>query len=157
MICRKCNSSRVLDITAKCSDTFSCGLNGIEHEGYVPSDLGIGGGDYIDFRLCLDCGQMQGNFPKPISKLETDISDEDVGGFYYEFFEEGGSPYLSPHRVYAACNIAAKLCPKFNNFIEAFLKENSGSYLISRNLEMPRLEIFIKMYRDNNPYIKGDE
>lgn len=31
---------------------------------YVPSDLNIGGGDYLSFDVCLDCGQMQGEWPK---------------------------------------------------------------------------------------------
>jgi hypothetical protein len=34
-----------------------------EHDGYVPSNLGIGSGDYIEIQYCLDCGQLQGEFP----------------------------------------------------------------------------------------------
>ncbi len=36
---------------------------GLEINGYVPYDLNIGGGDYIEFKYCLDCGQIQGTFP----------------------------------------------------------------------------------------------
>ena len=28
-------------------------------EGYVPGDLGIGRGDYLDLTICLDCGRVQ--------------------------------------------------------------------------------------------------
>lgn len=38
---------------------------GFSHDGYVPDGLGIGGGDYLNFSFCLDCGQMQGEFPVP--------------------------------------------------------------------------------------------
>lgn len=44
--------------------------NNIEFDGYVPDDLGIGGGDYVEFDLCLDCGQVQGTWPLPLSKKE---------------------------------------------------------------------------------------
>jgi hypothetical protein len=43
--------------------------------GYVPSGLGIGGGDYIDFKLCLSCGQIQGEWPKqaPVPEEENAV------------------------------------------------------------------------------------
>lgn len=41
-----------------------------EIEGYLPHDLGIGGGDDVDITVCLDCGQLQGTWPLPESKLE---------------------------------------------------------------------------------------
>jgi hypothetical protein len=37
---------------------------------YVPSDLGIGGGDDVQFDYCLDCGQIQGKFPLPTAGME---------------------------------------------------------------------------------------
>ena len=37
---------------------------GVEYDGYVPTGLGIGGNDYLEFDYCLDCGQIQDeNFP----------------------------------------------------------------------------------------------
>lgn len=45
-----------------------------EHEGYVPQEFGVGGGDYIEFSFCLECGQIQrgvGGFPLPLVELET--------------------------------------------------------------------------------------
>ena len=41
-----------------------------EQEGYVPYGFGIGGGDYIRFNFCMDCGQLQGKFPLDITELE---------------------------------------------------------------------------------------
>lgn len=63
----KCGSDRIMSINSKCNDMCCLSLdtmNGtIENIGYVPDDLNIGGGDYIEFDVCLDCGRIQGNFP----------------------------------------------------------------------------------------------
>jgi len=69
MKCSTCDGENIIDISAKCSDRFSMYQEADEHlyqyDGYVPSDIGIddGSGDYIEFRYCLDCGQIQGNWP----------------------------------------------------------------------------------------------
>lgn len=46
-----------------------------EQFGYVPRDLGIGGGDFVRFSVCLECGTMQhpvgkSPFPLPVSQYE---------------------------------------------------------------------------------------
>lgn len=56
MNCQRCNSIRVLNVSAN--------RNG-DAEGYVPHYLGIGDGDYVEFSYCADCGQIQGAFPLP--------------------------------------------------------------------------------------------
>lgn len=43
-----------------------------KHEGYVPENLGIGGGDYIKFDLCLSCGKIQDSFPKEFEGFEDE-------------------------------------------------------------------------------------
>ncbi len=59
-----CKSKRIASIAGKTSDCFSLSYLGIDKEGYVPYNLGIGGGDYIEFNLCLDCGRIQStDFP----------------------------------------------------------------------------------------------
>lgn len=64
MSCIKCGSERIISISSKSSDLNYFQYNGKEYEGYVVEDIGIGeGGDYIEFSWCLDCGQIQGNFP----------------------------------------------------------------------------------------------
>lgn len=66
MKCQRCNADKVLDITAKCSDCcFVSYPDGNEHQGYVP-DLAVGGGDYVEFSYCSDCGQIQGDFPSKV-------------------------------------------------------------------------------------------
>jgi len=48
----------------------SVDLAGGHQHGYVPRDLGIGGGDDVNFDYCLDCGQIQGRFPLPTTAME---------------------------------------------------------------------------------------
>jgi hypothetical protein len=63
MVCQKCSSDHIASVMAKCSDMCSYVFQGKEHVGYVPSEVGIGGGDYVDFEYCLECGQIQWQFP----------------------------------------------------------------------------------------------
>lgn len=75
MACKKCNSERIASVGGKCSDLFSASIGGAEHDGYVPRDLGIGGGDYVELEYCLDCGQIQGEFPLPQTEMEADYEE----------------------------------------------------------------------------------
>jgi hypothetical protein len=63
MKCQKCESERLCYICSKSSDLNNGVVVGTEFDGYVPDDIGIGGGDYVDFTWCLECGQIQGQFP----------------------------------------------------------------------------------------------
>jgi len=75
--CQKCQSDRVLTVSAKCCDLCSCAIKDQSYDGYVPSDASIGGGKYIEISFCMDCGQMQGEFPVPLTRLEQGKEDED--------------------------------------------------------------------------------
>jgi hypothetical protein len=70
--CARCGSERIADVNAKCSDLCNIWVRDKEHNGYVPGDLGIGGGDYVEFSFCMGCGQMMGKFPLPPAKIEAD-------------------------------------------------------------------------------------
>lgn len=65
MKCQRCNSDRIASVSAKCSDLCFWETAGIEKDGYVPGDVGIGGGDYVELSYCLECGQIQGTWPIP--------------------------------------------------------------------------------------------
>lgn len=59
--CKRCKENNVHEVTAKCSDLcFIRFPDGQEQSDYVPNDLGIGGGDYVEFSFCTKCGQIQG-------------------------------------------------------------------------------------------------
>jgi hypothetical protein len=75
MKCTTCESNRVLSFSGKCSDLFNGRIQSKECNDYVPDDMGIGGGDYVEGDLCLNCGQMQGTWPLPLSELETQSND----------------------------------------------------------------------------------
>ena len=61
--CQKCKSDRILVVNGKTSDLCFALFKDKEHEGYVPEKLNIGGGDYLEFSVCLECGQLQGKWP----------------------------------------------------------------------------------------------
>lgn len=82
MNCVSCKSARIASVMAKCSDLCAFNYLDIEHDGYVPEDVGIGGGDNVAFDYCLDCGRIQGEFPIPEHVIDTvreaeDDDDED--------------------------------------------------------------------------------
>lgn len=63
MNCELCNSDRILEVSGCTSDRCAINFQDNTYDGYVPYNLGIGGGDYISFNLCLNCGRIQGDFP----------------------------------------------------------------------------------------------
>ena len=72
MNCQNCGNDRILSLSGKTSDMFYGEYKNHEIDSYVPSDIGIGGGDYIEFNYCLECGQIQGTWPLD----EPDLSDD---------------------------------------------------------------------------------
>jgi len=76
MACDKCKSDRILSIMGKCSDMFSADYKGVDYEGYVPTDLGIGGSDYIEMDICLECGKVQGIEHQSDPEFFTDHEDD---------------------------------------------------------------------------------
>jgi hypothetical protein len=77
MSCQTCKSERMIDVSAKCSDMFTASIGDHEYDGYVPHDMEIGGGDYLEIYYCADCGQIQGDFPLHPTKLESGKSEGD--------------------------------------------------------------------------------
>lgn len=77
----KCGSIRSISVSAKCSD-MSSGFyhsgfenRNVEWEGYVPQDINIGGGDYVEFEFCCDCGTILGFEPIVEEVLYESIKD----------------------------------------------------------------------------------
>ena len=87
MTCQRCESKRLCHICSKSSDLNNGGIVGVEFGGYVPHDVGVGGGDYVDIQWCLECGQIQGKFPLETpekyikeSEVEFEIDMEELFG-----------------------------------------------------------------------------
>lgn len=152
MKCDKCESKRVLDVSAKPSDCCGVTLNGVTHEGYLPKDLGIGGGDYVEFRLCLECGKVQGKFPLAECALEQTDSNEYIVDFYSNHFVEGSLVNYSRLDSRRLVESASYLSPKFRNFLSEFLENNSG-FVSGKRMRMPSANIFLNMYLNNDCYV----
>ena len=71
-----CGSNRIAGFGAKCSDmsSFNYPALDIQKDGYVPYEVGIGGGDYVEFNYCLDCGRIQDKFPVTDEQLHVAFS-----------------------------------------------------------------------------------
>jgi hypothetical protein len=77
MSCQRCKSERTAHVSGKTSDMCSVQVGEKDSNDYVPRDMNIGGGDYVSFSYCLDCGQMQGTWPLnyPCNLEEIDDSE----------------------------------------------------------------------------------
>lgn len=69
--CQRCNSQRLMHVQSHASDMHFVSIGEKEHQGYLPYDIGLDGGDDLCMTVCLDCGQLQGEFPLPPTELET--------------------------------------------------------------------------------------
>jgi len=78
--CQKCESKRVMSLYGKCSDmsNFSMQEFDHEHDGYAPHIPNVCGGDNIQFDVCLDCGQIQGEWPLEKTKFEGECEEGDA-------------------------------------------------------------------------------
>lgn len=74
--CKSCKSDRIVSFSGKSSDCNAVSYKEAEIDGYVPDDIGIGGGDYVEFSFCLECGQIQGKFPLPDPEFYTSNQSE---------------------------------------------------------------------------------
>lgn len=71
-------------VCGKVSDLFNATYRGGKYQGYVPGGIGIGGGDYIEFCYCLECGRIQGKWPV-VPKDDIFSGCEDAGDECEEF------------------------------------------------------------------------
>jgi hypothetical protein len=69
-ICQTCCSHRLASIIAKTGEYCVIEISNKRQLGPVPREMNIGGDEYLEFRYCLDCGQVQGIFPVPPIALE---------------------------------------------------------------------------------------
>jgi hypothetical protein len=79
MKCQRCQSERVIGVFAGCQDRCVLEIQGRNFgPDYIPrGSLPFGSGDEVDFKVCLECGQMQGKFPieTPVQLQECSTSD----------------------------------------------------------------------------------
>ena len=75
--CQHCQSHRVGSVSGKSRDLSDFDLGNQSRDGYLPDDIGIGGGDYIEFSYCLDCGMIQGKWPLPLTGIEAGTREDE--------------------------------------------------------------------------------
>jgi hypothetical protein len=66
----KCGSERIVNICGHSVDENVIKVGNFEIMDYLPGDMGIGDAGDIEFSYCLQCGQIQGEFPVKKTKLE---------------------------------------------------------------------------------------
>jgi hypothetical protein len=75
--CQRCGKKRVARVDIEAEDMASVEMGEFNlSDDYLPNDMGIG---TIEFDFCLECGQIQGKWPRPKTMLEG-AEDEDAGG-----------------------------------------------------------------------------
>ena len=94
MNCQRCNSQRVIVAQSKGSDLHSfCsyeskkeaeGYNRFKDSGVYDKDLGE---DYLSVEFCLECGQLQGEFPRPVLPLELEEFESECDSEELEEYE----------------------------------------------------------------------
>ena len=73
----------IIHFGGKVSDMFYMSVDDkdgnelIEHDGYVPSGLGLGGGDYIELAIDNDTGHIVGWKTLDLADIKTALGDED--------------------------------------------------------------------------------
>ena len=68
-MCVRCSSKRVAGVCWKMRDNGAWWGDGLELE-QVPAGCGIEDAGYIEFKYCLDCGQIQGTWPVPTETFD---------------------------------------------------------------------------------------
>lgn len=158
MKCQRCKSERIADVKGKCSNNCLVKFAGFETEGTIPEDLGFGGGDYIRFSVCINCGQMQEEFPIPLSYMEKEISDDDIISWFDSFFSEGDKIKPNLDLANSALEDAKTLHPKFGKFISDLFDLVSVAEIKSSGkkvFKFPLIEKLIKMYKENDLSLEG--
>lgn len=71
--------NKTISFSGKCSDCFQIRYpNGKEHLGYVPFEIGIGGGDYIELEIDVETGKVVGWEERFANKILSLQSDEET-------------------------------------------------------------------------------
>lgn len=75
-ICQRCHSRRLLEVQRDCmGDSYECKYSiqdRVKRKSFRPLEKDFGIGDrHINFIFCLDCGQIQEIFPRPLTEFET--------------------------------------------------------------------------------------
>ena len=88
--CTRCSSERIAKIQVINKDCFYATLpnSNKKYEGYNPLDMGLGDSpDDLFLEYCLECGQIQEDFPLKPCKLETITEPPKRGKYYSDYVD----------------------------------------------------------------------
>jgi hypothetical protein len=99
----KCGSKLIISISGKCSDlcfvTYTGTGKNIEKDGYVPHDLGVGGGDEVEFDFCGACGLIQGFKPLTDAEIRCSIKGDDEDSDEDDYDEDNYDPITGKLKI----------------------------------------------------------
>lgn len=84
----KCGKELIIHVQAHSKDCTNITYGKIEHNGYVPHDLGIGGGDDVEFDFCANCGQIQDFSPLTDAEIKEALGHEEDDFFEVDYNSE---------------------------------------------------------------------
>jgi hypothetical protein len=67
----KCGNDKLIQVSGKVSDLCCASYDGVSTEGYAPRGIGVGGGDYLEFKYCPKCMTIQAPPPSEDDLLEA--------------------------------------------------------------------------------------
>jgi hypothetical protein len=79
--CQRCGAVAIVEVCGKTSDMCNMQHLHREFDGYVLRDMGVGQDDYLEFEFCVNCGQIQGEFPK---RIHGALVTRETKGYPYE-------------------------------------------------------------------------
>ena len=79
--CQECGAVAIVEVTGKISDMCHMRHLHRSYDGYVLRDMGVGEDDYLEFEFCVNCGQIQGDWPK---RIHGRIVTKQTEGYPYD-------------------------------------------------------------------------
>ena len=78
--CQNCGAVAIVEVCGKTSDCCAMQHLHRSYDGYVLRGMGVGADDYLEFHFCVNCGQIQGDFPK---RIHGALVTRDTEGYPY--------------------------------------------------------------------------
>jgi hypothetical protein len=76
--CQNCGTEgRIYEATGYGKDLNWCKWKGKERDGYLPEVTNLSGGDELTIAVCLECGQVQGEWPVEDPCIENEDEYDD--------------------------------------------------------------------------------
>jgi hypothetical protein len=68
--CTRCDSKKILHVTAKFKSSM-INVAGVNYHNHIPPFMNMGKGNDLDMKMCVNCGQLIGEWPMKKPEKET--------------------------------------------------------------------------------------